>query len=138
MAGDLSEAEVDRLRELIREVHGRLEAVPAVQAEQKPALPDAGSSPPAEGPPDENGLGDADGGSFFANFSPWILAIVGGIGAAGLAVWIIFTRLGGDEGDEDEEDEEDDELEEDEDLEDDDDDIEIEDEEDDIVVEETT
>ena len=138
MAGDLSEAEVDRLRELTREVHGPLEAVQAVQAEQKPALPDAGSSPPAEGPPDENGLGDADGGSFFANFSPWILAIVSGIGAAGLAFWFIFTRLGGDEGDDDEEDEEDDELEEDEDLEDDDDDIEIEDEEDDIVVEETT
>ena len=97
MPSELSEAEAERLTELIQEVHARLAAQQQEVEGELPSLPEAG--PPL---PDGARLG-----SFLSSLSPWIFIIVGLVGLAAVGLWL-FMRMSDDEGDEDEEAEDDD------------------------------
>lgn len=97
MPSELSEAEAERLTELIQEVHARLAAQQQEVEGELSSLPEAG--PPL---PDEARMG-----SFLSSLSPWIFIIVGLVGLAAVGLWF-FMRMSDDEGDEDEEAEDDD------------------------------
>lgn len=94
MPSELSEAEAERLTELIQEVHARLAAQ---QQEVEGELPEAGPPLPDEARTGYEEIDDAGRDSFLSSLSPWIFIIVGVVGLAAVGLWL-FMRMSDDEG----------------------------------------
>ena len=94
MPSELSEADAERLTELIQEVHARLAAQ---QQEVEGELPEAGPPLPDEARTGYEEIDDAGRDSFLSSLSPWIFIIVGVVGLAAVGLWL-FMRMSDDEG----------------------------------------
>ncbi|MEC7843416.1 MAG: hypothetical protein VX911_11075 [Candidatus Latescibacterota bacterium] len=94
MPSELSEADAERLTDLIQEVHARLAAQ---QQEVEGELPEAGPPLPDEARTGYEEIDDAGRDSFLSSLSPWIFIIVGVVGLAAVGLWL-FMRMSDDEG----------------------------------------
>ena len=94
MPSELSEADAERLTELIQEVHARLAAQ---QQEVEGELPEAGPPLPDEARTGYEEIDDAGRDSFLSSLSPWIFIIVGVVGLAAVGLWL-FMRMSDDDG----------------------------------------